>query len=526
MKDPTVTVSFDRMKSRKYRDAVAAARQFSTFTEASDAEPRNVVLAPVSECLAKRKLFEELYDLIKGWAASSVKLEGEELRPYELFNRFGAVLRCAEGFADMGDRTRYCAHENGSEGWSCRHLTAIKRHLDKQGYYLTEYWYKFGKFISEGVWQIDRLALTACLAQEATEKELHCCPYFSMKTVRRIVSELPDEIDTRGSDYWDIVYREDFFGTEIKMSPVGVRHRSASGQGQRKSGSGGVSFKDGVLRLESSQRTRYIPAVTFEDIGGVEKVIEQIREVIELPLKRPDIYQHLGIVPHKGILFYGESGNGKTLIAKAIANETDAHFIPVSGSELISKWYGESESNLRDVFDEAREMQPSIIFFDEIDSVAQHRSDADGARVESRFVNELLVMLDGMESYENVMVLASTNRPDLLDEALLRPGRFDYKIEVAKPDEAGCLSILGISSRDMPLEPSLELKALVPLLLGRSGADIAFVAKEAAMNALRRTADITELIKGTNKSAADVKGIRVSEADFRQALKKLDAYSL
>jgi transitional endoplasmic reticulum ATPase len=326
------------------------------------------------------------------------------------------------------------------------------------------------------------------------------------------------------SEHWDVVHREDFFGTEIKLSPVGIRHRTYAMKDKGRIGR--ASFKDGILRLETSEHTRYIPNVTFDDIGGIEKVLGQIREVIELPLKRPDVYKHLGIVPHKGILFYGESGNGKTLIAKAIANETDAHFIPVSGSELISKWYGESESNLRGVFDEAREMQPSIIFFDEIDSVAQHRSDEGGARVESRFVNELLVMLDGMESYENVMVLASTNRPDLLDEALLRPGRFDYKIEIAKPDEAGCLSILEISSRNMPLEPSLDLGALVPLVKGRSGADIAFVAKEAAMNALRRTADIAQLITGPDELAADVAGIRVSEEDFRKAVKELDAYSL
>ncbi|MCL1895312.1 MAG: ATP-binding protein, partial [Clostridiales bacterium] len=212
----------------------------------------------------------------------------------------------------------------------------------------------------------------------------------------------------------------------------------------------------------------------------------------------------------------------KTLIAKAIANETKAHFIPVSGPELLSKWYGESEANLRDIFEGAREMQPSIIFFDEIDAMAANRGD-EGSRVDSRFVNQLLTLLDGMESYENVMVLASTNRPELLDEAMLRPGRFDYKIEIKKPDAAGCLRILEIATRKMPLEEGLSLDGLAAELLGGTGADIVFVAKEAAMAALRRSADVGKVIRDEAGSGFCLESIKVGREDFRYALGELKA---
>jgi len=523
MQDTTLLFKFGRSASRKYKEAISLASSFSGFTEATDAEPVNTISLPADEWFEKKREFDDLYTLVSHWKGTSVTLGGAEIKPHEFFWKFHTVIKCVKGYEESIDKSRYCCLADSYEGWGCKLHDDLDRHLSKTASYAMKYWYRFGDFASDGVWEIDKPLIKDYLEKEAVEKNLSYCRFFSLEKAWTIVDGLPDVIDTHGSTSWEIEYREDFEGSEIRKHPIGVKHRVTGGP---RRGGGGVSakMKDGVLDLEiAEERTRYIPNVTFEDVGGIETIIGQIREVIELPLKRPDVYRYLGIEPHKGILFYGEPGTGKTLIAKAIANETNAHFIPVSGPELLSKWYGETESNMRDIFEEARELQPSIVFFDEIDSMTQTRSDSEGAHVDSRIVNQLLTLMDGMESYDNVTVLASTNRPELLDEALLRPGRFDYKIEIKLPDEEGCLRILEIATKKMPLEPGLELREIVPDLIGSSGADIVFVAKEAAMAALRRSADVERLVQNAADSSFRVDGIKVGKEDFLHALEELRA---
>ena len=520
MQDTTLLFTFGRSSSRKYKDAIDLALQFSDFTEAADAEAVNTIRLPADEWFEKKREFDDLYALVSHWKGTSVTLGGEEIKPHEFFWKFNTVVKCAKGYEEAIDKRSYCCTEGLFEGWGCKLLDDLDRHLSKTASYAMKYWYRFGEFVSEGVWRIDKPLIKEYLAKEAGEKNLAYCKIFSLNKALTIVDGLPDEIDTHGSAWWEVEYREDFEGAAIQKQPIGIRHKTGRGR----SGGGGASarMQDGVLNLElAEERTRYIPNVTFDDVGGIDDIIGQIREVIELPLKRPDVYRYLGIEPHKGIMFYGEPGTGKTLIAKAIANETNAHFIPISGPELLSKWYGETESNLRDIFEEARELQPSIIFFDEIDSMAPRRSDADGAHVDSRLVNQLLTLMDGMESYDNVTVLASTNRPELLDGAMLRPGRFDYKIEIKLPDAAGCLRILEIATKNMPLEPGFDLNELVPELLGGTGADIVFVAKEAAICALRRSADVGGLIINAPDSGFRLDEIKVGREDFRHALEEL-----
>jgi len=523
MQDTTLLFKFGRSASRKYKEAIELASQFSEFTGATDADPMNTIRLPAGEWFEKKREFDDLYTLVSHWRGTSVTLGGAEIKPHEFFWKFHSVIKCEKGFDEAIDKERYCCLADAYEGWGCKLLDDLDRHLSKTASYAMKYWYRFGDFYTDGIWEIDKPLIKDYLEKEAEEKNLAYCKNFSIKKAFSIVDGLPDVIDTHGSASWEIEYREDFEGTEIKKQPIGIKHKVAGGP---RRGGGGISAKtqDGVLNLEiAEERTRYIPNVTFEDVGGIESIIVQIREVIELPLKRPDVYRYLGIEPHKGILFYGEPGTGKTLIAKAIANETNAHFIPVSGPELLSKWYGETESNLRDIFEEARELQPSIVFFDEIDSMTQTRSDSDGSRVDSRIVNQLLTLMDGMESYDNVTVLASTNRPELLDEALLRPGRFDYKIEIKLPDAAGCLHILKIATKKMPLDPGFDLEEFVPDLIGNSGADIVFVAKEAAMEALRRCADVKRLVQKSMDISFRLDEIKVGREDFVHAICELHA---
>ena len=258
-----------------------------------------------------------------------------------------------------------------------------------------------------------------------------------------------------------------------------------------------------------------IKRFSYEDIGGLKDELQRLRETIELPLRHPELFQKLGIEPPKGVLLYGPPGTGKTLIAKAVASESGAHFIHIAGPEVISKYYGESEQKLRDIFDEARENAPSIIFIDELDSIAPRREDVTG-EVERRVVAQLLTMMDGLEERGQVVVIGATNRVDAIDAALRRPGRFDREIEIGVPSETDRIEIMKIHTRGMPLANDVNLDALAQQTHGFVGADIAALAREAAIRALRRY--LPELDLDAEEIPQEVLDtLKVFASDFRSA---------
>ncbi|WP_457751744.1 CDC48 family AAA ATPase [Thermococcus sp.] len=341
-----------------------------------------------------------------------------------------------------------------------------------------------------------------------------------------------------------------------------------------------------VLPQSVEVREEAIPEVTYEDIGGLSDAIQKIREMVELPLKHPELFERLGIEPPKGVLLYGPPGTGKTLLAKAVANEANAHFIAINGPEIMSKFYGESEERLREIFKEAEENAPSIIFIDEIDAIAPKREEVVG-EVEKRVVSQLLTLMDGLKGRGKVIVIAATNRPDALDPALRRPGRFDREIEVGVPDKQGRKEILQIHTRGMPLEPDYDkgvvLKVLKELMKretfdskkvemlikrvesakseeevkealksegelypeirarlidrmleeiaekthGFVGADLAALAREAAMVVLRRLINEGKISPEHERIPPEVLGeLRVRKADFYEALKMVEPSAL
>jgi len=277
-----------------------------------------------------------------------------------------------------------------------------------------------------------------------------------------------------------------------------------------------------VIRLTGEGAERERGAITYEDIGGLHRVIRRIREMIELPLRYPEIFEKLGIEPPKGVLLHGPPGCGKTLIARAVAHETSAHFIHINGPEIVDKWYGASEANLRNFFDDARRHAPAIIFIDEIDAIAPKREEMSGEKqVERRIVAQLLALMDGLESRGNVIVIAATNIPNTLDPALRRPGRFDREIVIGVPDRDGRREIIEIHSRGMPLAKDVDLDRLAAITHGFVGADLEALNREAAMSALRRLLPDIDFAQA-RIPYVQLMTLEVAWADFEAALTEVE----
>lgn len=266
------------------------------------------------------------------------------------------------------------------------------------------------------------------------------------------------------------------------------------------------------------------PRIRYEDIGGLGEEISRVRELIELPMKHPELFEKLGIQPPKGVLLYGPPGTGKTLLAKAVASETNAYFIPLNGPEIMDKFYGESERKLRDIFEEAQKNAPSIIFIDEIDSIAPKREEVRG-EVERRVVAQLLALMDGLVSRGDVIVIAATNRQDDIDAALRRPGRFDREIEIGVPDRNGRKEVLQIHTRSMPLDDDVNLDEIANSTHGFVGADLAALGREAAMSSLRRILPKIDLDK-SELPVEVIESLKVLRKDFKEALKSVEPSAL
>ncbi|HEY5735799.1 MAG TPA: CDC48 family AAA ATPase [Nitrosopumilus sp.] len=262
-----------------------------------------------------------------------------------------------------------------------------------------------------------------------------------------------------------------------------------------------------------------VPRITYDELGGLKNEVQKIREMVELPMRHPEVFAHIGVEAPKGVLLYGPPGTGKTLLAKAVAGETNAHFISLSGPEIMGKHYGESEERIREIFTQAEENAPSIIFIDEIDSIAPKRDEVSG-ELEKRIVSQLLTLMDGMKSRGKVVVIAATNRPDSIDPALRRPGRFDREIEIGIPDDEGRFDILSIHTRGMPIDDKVDLKQISKTTHGFVGADLEVLSKEAAMRSLRRI--LPEIDLDEEKISSEIlQKIQITSDDFRDALKEV-----
>ena len=336
---------------------------------------------------------------------------------------------------------------------------------------------------------------------------------------RDIITPFPVVKQRRGSPF------EDFFGInieEIFFTPIPGETKlvvvsATPDEIVRVTDATEIELKPQAVDIEEAT----IPTITYEDIGGLHDAIEKIREMVELPLRHPELFTKLGIDPPKGVLLYGPPGTGKTLLARAVANESGANFISISGPEVTSKWYGETEKKIRDIFAEAEKNAPSIIFIDEIDAIAPKREEVTG-EVERRMVSQLLTMMDGLKSRGKVIVIAATNRENSLDPALRRPGRFDREIDIGVPDRNGRKEVLQIHTRNMPLTEDVNLDKLADVTYGFVGADLEALAKEAAMATLRRNLPQISWKKLKELPPELLDKLRVTADDFQSALKVVE----
>ncbi|MDR2873969.1 MAG: CDC48 family AAA ATPase [Methanobrevibacter sp.] len=324
----------------------------------------------------------------------------------------------------------------------------------------------------------------------------------------------------RGGGFFDDIFSQNIpqLG-EIKLAVVSTNPAGAVIVSQNTN----LEIQEKAVDISKIEGVFNLVNVNYEDIGGLKEEVKKVREMIEIPLKRPELFDRLGISPPKGVLMHGPPGTGKTLLAKAVVSESDAHFIAINGPEIMSKYVGGSEENLREFFEEAEENAPSIIFIDELDAIAPKREETQG-EVERRIVAQLLTLMDGLKARGQVVVIGATNRPDSLDQALRRPGRFDREIEIGVPDKDGRKEVIEIHTRGMPLNENVNLDELAEITHGFVGADLEALCKEAAMRVVRR---VLPDIKTDEEIPNEIlQKLIVKKNDFREALKEIQPSAL
>lgn len=506
-----IKMVFYKSSSKYYDPCCLQCERFESYKSDGNS---NVLTIDDEEIRNSHTAIASIIATAKHWSKSEFYIDGEKASPVELEKALN-LLDCekAKSTEIVGD---HCFAING---WGCNYLEEISfRDLDYYGYSKKYYWYQFG-FFKDDIWTIDKEKIKATIKAEANRKHLGFCRFFNIDCILAEVDKLPAQITVDENDAacrWQYKFREAAAGmrqTEI----IGVEPKK-----EKRHIDSGISVSFGITSNSQNenqpQSEKNIPSITFNDIGGMDSIVQQVREVIELPMISPKIFEHYHLTPHKGILLYGPPGCGKTLIAKAIANEIRAHFISVNGPEILNKYLGQSEENLRKIFKEANDNTPSIIYFDEFDSLSTTR-DSDDHLSSSSIVNQILTLMDGMGK-NNVCCIASTNRIDMIDEAVKRPGRFDYVIEIEKPSVEGCKAIFRIHTDNMPVEKTFNKDVFVEKnLVGLTGAEIAFVVSEAAYNSIRRTIDIKRLFSGDDVLLSD--NNIITEIDFIRSVKTL-----
>jgi len=477
-----LTIQFGQTSSPRLQDAIRKAQAFCGFTQRDgDRGPQISVAMDVPFANPKRwKQIEDLLRLVGPWKSTIIGLDGKQVQPYwQATWELSQIVSCYSAKQSARYDVDYCLGKHTPNAdmtsFGCRFLKGVDLpNFGRNG----ARWYEFGHLGDDHkLFTVDKEAIDARLRNENSSQLCVSCPAFSWKRVSEAINSLPGEIDLEKSDKFSLK-----FSDLDPTRPVGIkseaRHLGASVR---------LGFAQGTPGDSASQAPpRRVPTVFYKDVAGQDDALQRLRDVCELPLTHSDYFRSLGLTPHRGVILFGPPGNGKTLLAKAVATESNAHLELISGPEILSKWVGQSEENLRGVFDRARTLAPSIIVIDELDAIAPARA-AMAQQHAITLISQLLVCLDGMEERGPVVVVGTTNRLDAIDGALKRSGRFDYHIQVPLPTAIGRKAILQLHVSKLARTQQLDVASIVAATPDWSGAELHALVTEAGLLAIKRS---------------------------------------
>jgi len=474
-----LSVSFGRSPSNRFPEAKRIAQLLPSYrcvgTGRNERHTVTIELSPTTEDTLLH--LQHLMGIISGWKSSSVTVDADVLERERDFARLLAeTSACYRAKRNVPWNDGYCIGKDSPADerrrFGCRLENPVRWEFKRFGSGRMVNWYEFGDLSGDHrLYHIDKKKILEALTMGISRSACALCPSFSQERLEAGVSLLPDQIDIEADDNYMIKYSSVDRGMALGIMRV---ERYAF-----------PLYGDDEPEQPGDAVGRDVPAVRYSDIAAQEAALAAIEDVVGLPLRHADYFASVGVQPHRGVLLYGSPGNGKTLLAKAVAGEADAHLEIVNGPEILSKWYGESQANLRRIFERAKTYAPSVILFDEIDSIAAARS-AMREQHDVALISQLLVLLDGLEERGQIIVIGTTNRIEAVDPAIRRPGRFDYHILLEEPNAQGREAILQVHLAKLRTEIGVNLQELASLTDGFSGADLAGVCREAGLVAIRR----------------------------------------
>lgn len=527
----SVRIELGVSKSSRYRDAVGLMKRLPNYEyDQSQGDVIHSASFTYDEIVPKRHVLTELVSVARSWKSFVARVGDSTINTNQLdfsgtdtLRSIEQVMKCETLYSRAAEKVNYCKSPSETSYWPCKLLSYVAldqkdRQNNRYWGWQTKLWYTFGRFEGDR-WMVDKDEILLRIQDNIRDKRIDLCPLLSQEAITSVINALPDYIDPRNDETWVYDLQHEVIAGQTIEVRTGVKpyeHHVAEPTRQS-SVSLSIALRDmlsGESDAENELSEIEVPEVTYDDVGGLQDQKQTIRETVELAFNHPEVFRHLGIKPHSGILLYGPPGNGKTMLAKAIANSLRAGFYLVNGPELSSKWFGETEANIRKMFASARTKERAVIYFDEIDAIARSRSgdDADGGRYDSKVLGQLLTEMDGVtRSDRKILVIGSTNRIDVLDQAILRPGRLDFHLLVPNPDEAGRAKLFVLFLGRMPADTSVVTDELVRLSEGMSAAEIEFVCKEAALNALKRVYSIEQILASSEPIDMTMVGVTMPD---------------